>query len=114
MTIILTTSIGADAAARDVFFSLIEDLPVMPGLSEDVEAGMVFDKPEGRIVTAVAQGRVPKDAPTRYYDEVLPQLGWQKQSGGDWRRDEETLRAAISEDAGTVRLTITISPAGPE
>ena len=52
--------LGAPVVAQEgnAFVAGIEDLPLMGGLIEDVDAGLVFDKPEGRIVEAYATGEV--------------------------------------------------------
>jgi hypothetical protein len=43
-------------AGAQVFFELLEDVPVMPALSPVADAGIVFDAPSGRIVEAYAIG----------------------------------------------------------
>ena len=38
-----------------VFFSAIQDMPIMPGLHELADQTVMFDKPQGRIIEAVAE-----------------------------------------------------------
>jgi hypothetical protein len=45
-------------AAENAFVDGIDDLPLMPGLVGVGDQSVVFDKPDGRIVQAVATGRV--------------------------------------------------------
>jgi hypothetical protein len=58
------------------FVDGIDDLPLMPGLSPVTEEGLVFDKPGGRIVHAVARGTVTPAAVRQFYADTAPQLGW--------------------------------------
>ncbi|HEY9548625.1 MAG TPA: hypothetical protein VIR45_03910 [Kiloniellaceae bacterium] len=55
-----------DAAAQDGagrgYVAGIPDLPLMPGLKELPDSGLVFDKPGGRIVEAFARGDVTAQA----------------------------------------------------
>ena len=57
------------------FIEQVTDLPLMPGLSELRGAGVVFDKPDGRIVEAYAEGGVDREAVLDFYYNTLPELG---------------------------------------
>ena len=76
------------------FVSRYEDLPLMEGLVEDVEQGTLFDSPEGRFIDAYAQSdTLSVGQVLAFYDEALPQLGWEK-TGDDprvYEREGETL-----------------------
>ena len=39
--------------------------------------GVVFDKPDGRIIERYASGPLTADSVYAFYSETLPQLGWQ-------------------------------------
>lgn len=86
------------------FIAGIEDLPVMPGLAEIADAGLIFDKPSGRIVEAYAQGEVGEQAVLDFYQETLPQLGWLSQADNRYAREGEelTLQVRASETGGVV------------
>lgn len=61
------------------FFSVLEDIPVMPGMEEIQERTIIFDKPDGRIVQVYAlPGNNSKDQISSFYHETLPQFGWRK------------------------------------
>ncbi len=64
------------AAQATGYLDSIEDMPLMEGLKETGEGGIAFDKPDGRIVRAVAEGRVADADVRRFYTQTLPQLGW--------------------------------------
>ncbi len=93
LTLLAPGTAFAQAAA---FLSVLEDLPLMPGLVEVADAGMVFDGPTGRIVEAFAAGNVPPAAVSAFYAETLPQLGWRATAPGQYRRDEEILKLAVT------------------
>lgn len=68
---------GVAQAGESVFFSEMNDIPVMPGLYELAAEGVVFDKPEGRIVEAAAAGEgVTPSEIMDFYAKTLPQMGW--------------------------------------
>jgi hypothetical protein len=96
--------------AADGFFSGLPDLPVMPGLAEDRAAAVIFDKPEGRIVTLAARGRVSRKAVLQYYARALPQLGWKKTRPGRFRRDGEVLLLTISGTGKDLAVRISLAP----
>lgn len=64
------------AQADDTYLDAVEDMPLMEGLAETGDGGIVFDKPAGRIVRSVAEGDVAPSAVRAFYVETLPQLGW--------------------------------------
>ncbi|MBF0129000.1 MAG: hypothetical protein HQL33_03310 [Alphaproteobacteria bacterium] len=83
---------GVDAG----FLSGIEDLPLMEGLTERLDAGSTFDTPAGRFVEAYATGgRATRRQIEDFYAATLPQLGWAASGRLAFRRDGETLRIEI-------------------
>lgn len=64
------------ARAADSYLDDVEDMPLMQGLAETGDGGIVFDKPSGRIVRSVAEGDVAPSTVRAFYVETLPQLGW--------------------------------------
>jgi hypothetical protein len=91
----------ADAAeervgAGQAFVAGFEDLPLMPGLTQILDAGVVFDTPSGRIIEAYAEGPVGREEVAAFYARTLPQLGWQAVRGTQYLREGERLRVEIS------------------
>lgn len=91
------------------YVTQVEDLPLMPGLSEIADAGLVFDVPSGRIVEAYAQGPVVRKAVLAFYRKALPQLGWRAAGGNAFQREGENLKLDFLDggDALIVRFTLT-------
>ena len=106
LPIVAQEGAAQESAAQEgkEFIAGIEDLPVMPGLAEIADAGLIFDKPSGRIVEAYAQGEVGEQAVLDFYQETLPQLGWLSQAGNRYAREGEelTLQVRASETGGVV------------
>jgi hypothetical protein len=117
-TTILALTIAGFALAQEQagFFSNMDDLPVMSGLTEVVEAGMVFDSSAGRIVEAFATGRVAEAEIIRFYAETLPQLGWAPSSRTTYSRDGEVLTLELQPPPAAgqpLGVRFSLSPAGP-
>jgi hypothetical protein len=96
--------------AADEFFSALPDLPVMPELVENRDAAVIFDKPEGRIVTLAAMGRVSREAVSQYYERALPQLGWTKTGPGRFQRDGEILNLKFFAKGKDLEVRISLLP----
>lgn len=88
----------------------IPDLPLMPGLTALPESGLVFDKPAGRIVQVFAEGSMTMQSVTAFYDETLPQLGWQRDGAGAYLREGERLKLDLSQDARGVTVQFQLFP----
>ena len=104
---------GAPALAQDGsggFIAGIEDLPLMAGLVEDAQAGLVFDKPEGRIVEALARGPLERAAVKAFYAATLAELGWRPSDGGAYTREGEALRITVSGEDGAVTVHFSLMP----
>jgi hypothetical protein len=89
------------------FVEGIDDLPLMPGLVGMADQSLVFDKPNGRIVQAVAVGRVQASAVKSFYADTAPQLGWKSAGEGRFTRDGESLRIEMI-DAGAPGGALTV------
>ncbi len=100
---------GSRAQAQG-YMAEVEDLPLMPGLAEVEGAGVVFDKPDGRIVEAYAQGSVTREAVLAFYRKSLPQLGWRPAGGRAFRREGETLSLDFLDGGGALIVRFTLVP----
>ena len=85
------------ATAEDKFFSAIEDLPLMDGLSEVDGVGVIFDSPSGRIVELLSIGEVNKNVVSNFYSQTLPQLGWTEIAPNKFSREDEILILEFSQ-----------------
>lgn len=89
------------------FFTTLPDVPKMPGLIEQTESSIVFDKPEGRIIEmhAVKQGITNEDV-IIYYGATLPQFGWGRTDKGAFFRDGEFLIINQDDENNSVKFLI--------
>ena len=87
-----------------------EDVPLMPGLAPTGDAGLVFDKPQGRIVEASAHGSVSRHAVLAFYQESLPQLGWRAAGERQFLRDGEQLSLGFNGHDGNLLVDFTLVP----
>jgi|SRR5579862_787075 len=108
--IILLLLFGAPFATADEFVTGTEDVPLMPGLRPIAGSALVFDKPEGRIVEAQAQGALSRAKVQSFYTESLPPLGWRKISDDHWQRDAESLVLDFRGQDGHLTVGFTLSP----
>jgi hypothetical protein len=104
--LMMTVTVAAAAAG---FVPGTEDVPLMPGLRPVANSGVVFDKPQGRIVEAAARGRVTRAAVIGFYAETLPGLGWSGE-GGRWERENETLKIDFKGRDGNLTVGFTLTP----
>lgn len=81
---------GSSVLAQE-FVSGVEDLPLMPGLTEADEGSLVFETAGGRYVESYAVGDVRPADITGFYGRTLPQLGWSQAGPTLFRRDGEIL-----------------------
>ena len=110
LAVVAMTSPRGPLVAQDGFIAGVEDLPLMPGLSEIADAGLVIDKPSGRIVEAFAEGAVSRQAVESFYDTTLPQLGWSPQPDQTFQRDGERLLIKVREGTEGVTVEYRLSP----
>lgn len=101
--------VAADEAAA-AFMAGVADLPLMPGLAEVPDAGVVFDKPAGRIVEAYAEGAVSRAAVIAFYLGTLPNLGWRAKADALFQREGEVLRLGFMGDDGALVVRFTLQP----
>ena len=103
----------AGVTAQGLFFSAIDDLPLMDGLNEVESGTMVFDSPSGRIVEALSSGNVNRLQVTQFYSETLPQLGWLETTPGHFVREGEALKIEFPTppEGVTINVLFMLSPA---
>lgn len=108
---LLLAGLGTGAPAAAQFVPGIAELPVLDGLKPGPEGPVVFDTPEGRIVTTSLTGAATEKAVRAFYGATLEQLGWRKLAAGHFRREGENLQLSISPLPGNhIRLEIRLAP----
>ena len=97
-------------ADEPAYVAGLEDLPLMPGLSELSGSGFAFDTANGRIVEAYAVGEVEEAAVLEFYAETLPQLGWEQASPRGFRREGERLSIEFVPGSKPVTVHFSLAP----
>jgi hypothetical protein len=101
-------------AAESAFVEGFEDLPLMSGLTQEPDSLTSFDSPYGRIVETYASGSADAIQVRLFYNQTLPQLGWQpvltKGPALSFRREGEDLSIAITQQNGAVTVRFQSSP----
>ena len=105
-----STLAAASGPAPATFLSNLEDVPLMPGLTERKDLAGSFDKPEGRIVEAYAEGRLSAGAVTKFYAATLPQLGWRPQGNNRFAREGEELLLLFKPTGTKLTVQFSLSP----
>ena len=95
-----------------VFLSVLEDVPLMSGLSEQTDDTIYFDTPGGRIVEAYAVGTVTKESILTYYKESLASLGWNRTAHGTYVRENEFLSISVKMEGANAIVRFALSPDG--
>ncbi len=108
----LALALLATPAVAIDFLEAVNDLPLAPGLVEDREAVMVFDKSTGRIVETRATGRHSSSAVAAFYGETLPQLGWTLQPAMRTKQTEGTIQLRFFRAREHLSLVITDTDGG--
>jgi hypothetical protein len=92
------------------FVAGFEALPLMPGLQNVAGSSVVFDTPTGRIVESAVAGITTPEEIEIFYAQSLPQLGWERFSETEYRRENEILNLEIVRDADHVVVHFFLSP----
>tara|TARA_Y100000766_G_C18432638_1_gene377423 strand:+ start:157 stop:537 length:381 start_codon:yes stop_codon:yes gene_type:complete len=93
---VIASTVSATPKQVARFLSVMEEMPLMPGLEEVMDSAVTFDGPSGRIIEAFAAGSVRGEDVLMFYEAILPQLGWIRQANGKYRRDAEILFIEVS------------------
>jgi hypothetical protein len=90
---------SAEAFSQDAFVSGFEDLPLMDGLSQSYEDNFSFDTMQGHLLQAVVSSdTLSFKEVVSYYEEILPNLGWQISSYGFFKRETGELSIQLLQE----------------
>lgn len=111
VALVVSAPMAPTALAQDSqrFVSVIDDLPLMVGLSE-VGEGVEFATPQGRIAETTATGAVSRKAVQDFYAQTLPQLGWKAVDSTRFKREGETLDLVLGNDGGVLTVRFSLAP----
>jgi hypothetical protein len=99
------------AMADTAFVDGFDDLPLVPGLSQEPGRVVQFDSPYGRILESWATGSLKSEAVLSFYKKTLPQLGWTADSAERFHRDNEVLILDIHRKGSGIEVHYRDAPA---
>lgn len=93
----------ADTPPVPEFFTMLQDVPLMPGMTEIEEDSFLFDKPEGGIHQASAEvNGFTRAQILSFYKQSLPQFGWSPIKDNEYFRDAQILTISVEDQIVTI------------
>jgi hypothetical protein len=106
-----TPVFAAENVSPARFFTSMQDVPLVSGLTELSDQTVTFDKPEGRIVESVAEiDSGTFETVKKSYDETLPQLGWNRIAENSYARESEFLHLNFETYDGRNFVRVMVRP----
>jgi len=114
LPVVFCAAFAVLAARAETFLSVLDDVPVMPGMVELSGEAVAFDAAAGRIVETAIAGRqrpgLDPGAVLAFYGASLPLLGWRAESPSRFVRDGEVLELAVRAGKARIRLDFALRP----
>ena len=102
------------ASAAGGFLSVVEDLPLMEGLTEVKGSALIFSTQQGRIVEVSAKSKsgetIGRENVLAFYQHTLPQLGWVPAQVLNWVREDERLGLTVTVNGGKLMVQFSLTP----
>lgn len=98
-------------AAETAYSSVLDDLPLMQGMTERPEDTVIFDNPGGRIMEFSAETTASAAAVKEFYRQALPPLGWKQARPAKFIRDKEMLKIDFAKNNGETIVHFALTPA---
>ena len=89
--------------------SFIDDIPVMETMNVEPEFSFSFDSPSGRIIILIATSDEKEESIVRFYDEIMPQLGW-IMTDSEYLRGSEKFELLSSNNQKEIIWRLSITP----
>tara|TARA_B100000989_G_scaffold158951_1_gene118660 strand:+ start:251 stop:649 length:399 start_codon:yes stop_codon:yes gene_type:complete len=89
--------------------SFIDDIPVMETMNVEPEFSFSFDSPSGRIIILFATSDEKEESIVRFYDEIMPQLGWMM-TDSEYLRGSEKFELLSSNNQNGIIWRLSITP----
>ena len=96
------------------YSAVIQDLPLMTGMTEITDAAVQFDTTSGRVMETAAEVQAGQTEIYAFYSNALPQLGWTHKDGDNttYHRAKEilTIEAAPGSSSEKTRVQFRLGP----
>ncbi len=108
-TLLILTSCGHSAKNPD-FVPSLPDVPLPHGFQADPGTGSFFDSAEGRIVEMYATGFEDPSEVKNFYEDVLPQFGWNNAGNMTYIKEGEVMTVTPSKQGYTTSVKYQLRP----
>ena len=89
--------------------SFIDDIPLKETMNVEPELSFSFDSPSGRIIILIATSDEKEESIVRFYDEIMPQLGWMM-TDSEYLRGSEKFELLSSNNQNGIIWRLSITP----
>ena len=86
------------------------DIPIFKDMQNEEDSLVLFDKAEGRFAYSEIIGEYTVKEIEKFYNTVLPNLGWKKKKKNLFKRGNENLEIKYFEKENKTRVVFSIFP----
>lgn len=96
LIVFLVIFITVPVLASQLFLTKTSDVPLMEGLKVSATNQMDFDTPSGQVLSLEGTSKTKTgDDILRFYESILPQMGWVLKEKGVFERQNDSLNIVI-------------------
>ncbi len=110
LTIIKFYLLLSFSVAAEEFVYGIDDIPVYQEMKYVKNSNVLFDKIEGRFVSSEMEGNYSIGDIKKFYNSVLPNLGWEKVDEYLFQRGDEYLEIKLQSTNSNSKIKFSIYP----
>ena len=94
----------------ETFLKGIDDIPTYKNMVHVEDSLVMFDKVNGRFVSTEMIGQYKYSDVSKFYNQILPNLGWKLVKKNLYIRAEESLELEYKFNGKDLRVVFNISP----
>lgn len=96
LIVFLVIFITVSVLASQLFLTKTSDVPLMEGLKVSATNQMDFDTPSGQVLSLEGMSKTKTgDDILKFYESILPQMGWVLKEKGVFERQNDSLNIVI-------------------
>lgn len=96
LIVFLVIFITVPVLASQLFLTKTSDVPLMEGLKVSATNQMDFDTPSGQVLSLEGMSKTKTgDDILKFYESILPQMGWVLKEKGVFERQNDSLNIVI-------------------
>ena len=102
--------IYSNPVSSSKFIYGMEDIPIFKKMEYVEDSFVLFDKIDGRYVSSEIKGNYAQNEVIKFYNQILPNLGWNKIEHLKFIRSEEILEIETVEGKNQISIIFSIYP----